>query len=160
MTTQERILSALKLLEKVTPLKGDCGRFCGAACCQSDETGKGGMLLFPGEKALYEEKTDWMELQETSAGTLLTCQGTCPRDKRPLACRIFPLAPAERNGKLEIELDVRAWPVCPLMESGIKGLFPGFVSAVRQAMEIVWEDEEGRKHIRRLTEEMDAFKSL
>ena len=67
MTTQERILSALKLLEKVTPLKGDCGRVCGAACCQSDETGKGGMLLFPGEKALYyEEKTDWMELQETS----------------------------------------------------------------------------------------------
>ena len=55
---------------------------------------------------------------------------------------------------------MRAWPVCPLMESGIKGLFPGFVSAVRQAMEIVWEDEEGRKHIRRLTEEMDAFKSL
>ena len=30
----------------LTPLKRDCGRLCGAACCQPDETGLNGCLLY------------------------------------------------------------------------------------------------------------------
>ena len=40
MTTTERILSARKALETLTPLRGDCGRKCGAACCHPDEDGE------------------------------------------------------------------------------------------------------------------------
>lgn len=51
MELLEPILAARKLLENMTPLKRDCGRACGAACCQSDEDGQGGMLLFPGGRS-------------------------------------------------------------------------------------------------------------
>ena len=39
-------------LDKVTPLPVDCGRSCGAACCEDNETGTG-MYLFPGEEAMH-----------------------------------------------------------------------------------------------------------
>ena len=46
------LFAARKILEEVTPLKADCGRVCGAACCASLEGEETGMLLFPGEEAL------------------------------------------------------------------------------------------------------------
>ena len=52
----EALLTARALTAEVTPLKTDCGRACGGLCCQPDETGRGGMLLFPGEAALYLDK--------------------------------------------------------------------------------------------------------
>ena len=45
------VLTARALLSNLTPLKSDCGRLCGGACCQGDDAT--GMLLFPGEEALY-----------------------------------------------------------------------------------------------------------
>ena len=48
MDPLEAVKQARDLLERVTPLRRDCGGVCGAACCQSDEDGQGGMLLFPG----------------------------------------------------------------------------------------------------------------
>ena len=54
MNRIEALLAARAVLEDVTPLKGDCGRVCGGACCEPDEDGKGGMLLFPGEETLYD----------------------------------------------------------------------------------------------------------
>ena len=36
-----------EILGDLTPLKSNCGKLCGAACCESDETGENGMLLFP-----------------------------------------------------------------------------------------------------------------
>ena len=44
------VLTARALLSNLTPLKSDCGRLCGGACCQGDDAT--GMLLFPGEEAL------------------------------------------------------------------------------------------------------------
>ena len=64
MTAKDTVRAAREMLEKVTPLKGDCGRVCGAACCRPDETGRGGMLLFPGEEALYAPWPDWARLEE------------------------------------------------------------------------------------------------
>ena len=51
MNTPEAVLAARTLLGPLTPLQSDCGRLCGGACCQGDE--QTGMLLFPGEDALY-----------------------------------------------------------------------------------------------------------
>ena len=51
-TTLEK---ARALLENVTPMNRDCGRICGAACCQPDEEGHGGVFLFPGEEELIGE---------------------------------------------------------------------------------------------------------
>ena len=53
MEPLDTVMAARALLKDLTPLKRDCGRSCGAACCQSDEDGQGGMLLFPGEEKLY-----------------------------------------------------------------------------------------------------------
>ena len=47
MQPLEAVMEARKLLSQVTPLKRDCGRYCGGACCEPDEDGQGGMLLFP-----------------------------------------------------------------------------------------------------------------
>ena len=39
MEALEAVMAARDLLEQVTPLRTDCGRYCGGACCLSDEDG-------------------------------------------------------------------------------------------------------------------------
>ena len=53
---------------------------------------------------------------------------------RPLSCRLFPLLPTRTGARM----DRRAWAVCPLMESGKRGLNPDFVSAVEQAGKMLY----------------------
>lgn len=122
---------ARTLLADQTPLKADCGRICGAACCQSEGAGDNGMLLYPGEEAYYRE-APWARLipEERTGGFRLVCRGWCPRENRPLACRIFPLITLPGG---RVRRDIRAWPVCPLMPAGLRGLDGDFVAAVRQA---------------------------
>ena len=48
------LLRAYAIIGDKTPMLTDCGLMCGAACCQPDEDGQGGMLLFPGEEGLYD----------------------------------------------------------------------------------------------------------
>ena len=97
MDALEAVKQARKLLENVTPLRRDCGGVCGAACCQSDEDGQGGMLLFPGEEALYETLPEGFSIREDNAVLpgmkLLTCDGVCEREYRRLSCRLFPMLP-------------------------------------------------------------------
>lgn len=38
-------MKAYRMLEKLTPLQGDCGKLCGSRCCGGDDSR--GMLLFP-----------------------------------------------------------------------------------------------------------------
>ena len=49
------IAHAYTLIGEKTPLMTDCGALCGAACCQPDEDGQGGVYLFPGEEALLAD---------------------------------------------------------------------------------------------------------
>ena len=139
MNPLEAVQAARALLENVTPLTQDCGRFCGGACCESDEDGQGGMLLFPGEEALYDPLPEGFSLEKDDAVMegvyLLTCDGFCNRSQRPLSCRLFPLLPTRKGSKM----DQRAWAVCPLMESGKAGLSQSFVNAVKQAGEILYQ---------------------
>lgn len=165
MRPLDRICAARTLLETTTPLKKDCGLRCGAACCRPDEDGKGGMLLLPGEEALYAGALSWGTVTDSALFVngrpvkFLTCRGACPRAMRPFSCRVFPLTPAVRGGAPDVELDVRAWPVCPLMGFGMDGLSREFVAAVRAAVLLLAEDPSIRAYFAALTDVLDAFRN-
>lgn len=136
------------MLEAVTPLKSNCGRICGAACCQPDESGENGMLLFPYEDELYKKPVEGFPFHLADDDTLfkggkrLVCEGECPREHRPLACRMFPLRvhlqadDAGEHVHAVAELDPRAWCVCPLLEQGgLRAMSLAFIEAVQAAGE-------------------------
>ena len=138
--------AAREVLESQTPLKTDCGRLCGHACCQPDETGENGMLLYPFEERLYAKPIEGFAFALKPDNTLvkggmrLVCDGRCPRERRPLACRMFPLrvrlAANEVEGTTDVtaELDPRAWAICPLLEEGgLRAMGEPFIGAVQEA---------------------------
>jgi len=110
---------AWKKLSKATPLKLDCGELCGKRCCSG--TDNDGMLLFPGEEYLYQNK-GWCSIKETNIALsdgyqikLLVCRGTCPREERPLSCRIFPVIPyINEHDRVDFRLDPRSFAICPV----------------------------------------------
>ena len=158
MDAKEAVLAAKALLANVTPLKFDCGKTCGAACCAPDEDGQGGMVLFPGEEALYADLPDGMCLTAYDAvmpgQMLLTCSGSCDRSTRPLSCMLFPLTPVieEKDGRdtLKILMDPRAYAVCPLCEGGVRGMDAQFVQAVREVARILSKCPEHRVYFKAL----------
>ncbi len=154
---EESVLRCRELLETLTPLRGDCGAYCGAACCRSLPGEETGMLLFPGEEALYWGREAY-RLRETAQGTLLICEGTCRREERPLACRLFPLLPLLRGEEIRVAVDARARAVCPLRR--VDGCRGDFVEAVRQAGRILAEDEAQRAFLLELTRVHDDLRAL
>ena len=137
MPSLDTVLAARRLLAEITPLAGDCGRFCGGACCRGDAGT--GMLLFPEEAQLYRGCRFGRVIKAHYSigghiGRLFVCGGACPRELRPLSCRLFPLLPAVRAGASpDVRMDPRSASVCPLHGSGVAGLSPAFVAAVREA---------------------------
>lgn len=160
MDALEAVRLSRALLEDVTPLKTDCGRVCGGACCQSDEDGQGGMLLFPGEEKMYDPLPEGFSLTRDDSVLpgmlLLLCDGQCDREKRPLSCRIFPMLPSPQGGKM----DRRAWAVCPLMEYGKRGLNPEFTEKVREVGEILYACPEHRAFLDALHAYIEKLKSF
>lgn len=125
------------------------------------------MLLFPGEEAFYTPAPAWARVRDSGLDAeegivyFLECDGTCPREHRPLACRIFPLTPILRDGSLHVQLDTRAWPICPLMPHGMRGLSTTFISSVQSAMRLLYaHDAEMRSYMALLTEQLRAFASF
>lgn len=155
----DTLKKAREILAEVTPLKGDCGRVCGARCCRPLETEETGMLLFPGEAEMYRGKPGWT-LRETAAGTLAVCPGTCERSERPLACRVYPLLPVIREGRVKAAADQRARAFCPLLRQGIRGMDPAFTEAVREVGKLLAEDAAQREFMEKLTAEQDELKAL
>lgn len=156
MSAIHAVLAARELLEDLTPLKTDCGRLCQAACCQGDENT--GMLLFPEEETLYKDCAfaDVLPLDYDLGGTqahLFVCRGRCEREARPLACRLFPLfLKFKEDGVTKLRIDVRAKPVCPLTDYGIKSLDPDFKQAARKAYDLLLEDETCAAYLKALDE--------
>ena len=150
------VLEARVLLECVTPLKADCGRLCAGACCQGDEST--GMLLFPGEEALYDGCAFARVIPAafTLAGRdalLLVCDGECERKNRPLACRLFPLfLKFTTDGSTRVCMDARACAVCPLCDYGLDALDPAFRDAARRAYDLLLGDGECRAYLKALDE--------
>lgn len=152
--------TAREKLKSVTPLKKDCGRVCGAACCRSPEGEETGMLLFPGEEELYAGKDGWT-IRDTAAGLMVICPGECDRDERPLACRMFPLLPAAgADGEIRAVTDLRAKAVCPLARQGRSAMDPAFTEAVREAGILLAGEAEQAAFLGRLKEEQEELKRL
>ena len=148
---RERLEQARELLLNVTPMNRDCGRICGAACCQPDEDGQGGVFLFPGEEDLVG--LDWATISHVDGGPgeglMFTCGGTCDRNRRPLGCMIFPLTPeTDGKGRVAMRFDARSRPLCPLLRNGLMGLRSDFREAARQAMQLIASDPEGLRFLR------------
>ena len=158
MKALEAVLQARALLADVTPLRRDCGKACGAACCAPDADGQGGMLLFSGEEALYDPLPAGyaLQLDDTvlKGMRLLTCNGRCDRSMRPLACRMFPLIPVlqkiDGRERLRVMIDPRAFAVCPLSESGLRGLDQQFSHAVLESARVLCLCEEHKAYFRAL----------
>ncbi len=107
-------------LDDITPLPTDCGALCGKLCCQSSEAEENGMYLFPGEESLFDDLNGFIITDSDftygigKRAKLLCCTKPCKRETRPLACRIFPLAPYFRHGSaVRMIIDPRA-AICPL----------------------------------------------
>ena len=155
----EALVRARRLLENVTPLKSDCGRVCGAACCRSSQGEETGMLLFPGEEEEYSGKPGWT-IEHTAMGPMVICSGTCDRTERPLACRFFPLIPVLRDGKAAVMTDLRARSVCPLARQGLSAMDPAFREAVREAGECLRGEETQAAFLQALAEEQEEIRRL
>ncbi len=155
------IIKARELLNVLTPLKCDCGTYCGGACCQSDNADESGMLLFPGEEELYSSST-WARIVPAGLpaqydALMLVCSGRCPRDERPLACRLFPIAPHMEADGFKAVPDRRAFAVCPLMQYGMGAFDRAFVKACEQAFSVLAGDSECRAHLKALSDLMDEY---
>lgn len=150
---------ARALLEEVTPLAEDCGQVCGGRCCKATAESVG-MLLFPGEEALAEGCG--FTLHPAEGGTLLTCDGTCDRTTRPLACRMFPLFPfVEEDGRVRAVYDPRGWWLCPLVRECAHVLLQReFVRAVRRAGRVLMEDPACAAFLRQNSEEIRELDRL
>ena len=154
------VSAAREKLKNVTPLKKDCGRICGAACCRPLEGEETGMLLFHGEAEAYAGREDW-EIRHTAQGDMVVSPGTCGREERPLSCRLFPLLPLIRDdGTIRVAMDQRARAVCPLARQGKTALDPAFIDAVREAGELLAQEEEQALFLDVLEEEQEELKNL
>lgn len=146
---------AYALLSRCAPLgRGDCGRLCGGACCEGGEDD--GMLLFPFEAELFENKEGFKIIEADSSRKLLVCSGRCERRQRPLGCRLFPLFPLayEENGETRMRIirDPR-FASCPLNRGEMR-LDYSFVRAVRLAGKRLMQDETQKKFLLELSAEL------
>lgn len=164
---KEAVLLARAELETLTPLRGNCGRYCGAACCDADETFENGMLLLPYEDELYDEPIEGFPFHLRPDNTLylggkaLVCEGECRREARPFACRVFPLRLRVSEDNVKAELDPRAWAVCPLCErGGVKGMSAEFVAAAERAGRILLENPVIKKALLREQKTLDESRHL
>lgn len=143
-----------KIIGELTPMTVDCGVLCGCACCKGDENT--GMLLFPKEESK-------LKIRMTENGDRLTvCDGICDRSTRPLACRIFPFFPTiDEYDKIFVELDSRAYRLCPMIEHCDELLFdPKFLKAVKKVGKILAKNAECKAFLKRSTAEIDLYNSF
>ncbi|MCL2058447.1 MAG: hypothetical protein FWH01_05235 [Oscillospiraceae bacterium] len=232
---EEIIKQAYAIIGKMTPLKADCGRLCGAACCKDLSAGgtegtdaeaeadaevadgvasetagsvapdvtpgatdivvpnmpdgvasetvvnvalnvpdATGMVLFPGEVGLVSGGAGFRLFRILYMGApawFLVCEGVCDRRKRPLACRIFPLAPhikeveastiasnnaAANASSITARPDPRALRVCPLADS--EHLDPAFRRAVTKAFRHLAQAGDIYEYMRMLSADLDDMR--
>ncbi|MEE0741719.1 MAG: hypothetical protein ACLRWH_11940 [Emergencia sp.] len=137
--------SIYRLLDKVSPVPYDCGSLCGAICCNCGNDDEDlGIYLLPGEDKVHDRDADWLTWSSESAEDydfpeswtgkvyFVRCKTPphCPREKRPMQCRTFPLTPhIDDDGELSLVLNDTELPYrCPLIEDAM-ALSPDFIKA-------------------------------
>lgn len=149
MKKEDVLESCYSFLRKTTPLDFDCGKICGGKCCGADD--ETGMLLFPGEEKFLDENIRVIE--NKNGDKIAVCDGRCDRNKRPLACRIYPLFPIIYNEKgqykIKVIFDIRA--NCPL-SAGEYNFTRRFIKSVKRVGKYLLLNEETADFYRELSE--------
>lgn len=155
--------SVYRSLSRHTPLEYDCGRLCRARCCKGSDND--GMLLFPGEQSILGS-AGFLRIDDVEFGRkgskmpaqFAVCSGKCIRALRPLACRIFPLAPKIDGGKLSLRYDPRAFPVCPLVyDRKSFAIEKSFADKVSESLNILYSVDEIQPFINTLSGVLDEY---
>ena len=161
---KELLIRAREMLEEVTPLRTDCGEKCGGACCKSDSASEEGMLLFPGEEELYGDcgfaavrAGVFHGLEETK---ILVCNGICERGARPLCCRLFPLAPRKLGYGYSVQVDPRAYNMCPIARRGLRGMTGEFRNTCMDVFNLLAGDADYRRVLDAWAELMEEYKNI
>ncbi len=157
MKKENVLKSCYSVLRRVTPLNFDCGKLCNGKCCKGDE--KTGMLLFPGERDLIDSD---LTVISKDGCDYAVCNGTCDRNKRPLACRIYPLFPLlyiNEKGEEDIKIifDYRA--DCPLCESEYE-FSKKFIRSVRRTGKYLLLNNETKSFYKDICDELSATAEL
>lgn len=153
MLTKDDFKAVYALLDKVTPLEKDCGILCNKICC-SEWDKDVGVYLLPGEECMFSMDEDWLVWETHSPKDyefapswtqdvyFIKCTKPCPRNKRPFACRTFPLtAYLTEDGTLKLIFDPNSIPICPLTQVGnLDILQPRFIQNVRKAWRLLLKD--------------------
>lgn len=175
-TIKKRTYRAIyRLLDRVSPVPYDCGTLCGSVCCTCGAEDESlGIYLFPGEDKVHDRNDSWLtwsaepaedyEFPESWTGKVyfVRCKTppVCPREKRPMQCRTFPLTPhLDEDDVLSLVLNDTELPyLCPLIEEETE-LDPRFVKAtytcwkhlIRDPLiyDLVKEDSEYREYLQK-----------
>ena len=157
--TKEDYEKVYALFDECGPAPFDCGALCGSVCCCSGkEDEELGIYLMPGEEQMLagEENAGWIAWNEEPADDYLfpeswkgrlvpfvrcTTPPHCPRDKRPVQCRTFPLLPhLLKNGELLMILNDLDLPYrCPFLYRE-QAVSPDFVQNAKKAWQILMKD--------------------
>lgn len=143
-TIKKRTWKAIyRLLDRVSPVDGDCGRLCGSVCCtwgcnENPDNNTGteiemGIYLYPGEHKIHDKKDSWLkwsveyaenyEFPPSWKGPVYFVKCTtpplCPRERRPFQCRTFPLYPyISEDGIFSLVYNYENLPyTCPLIDN-------------------------------------------
>lgn len=138
-----------RLLDTYSLTDDDCGKLCGKICCcytDSDDH-EAGMELLPGEEEVFDLEAPWHKPRFLSGSVYnyppkwgdrsglfqIRCLEPCPRDKRPVNCRLFPFRPYFLQGNYYLILTGKDLLYgCPLISK--PGLIkPEFVQNARSA---------------------------
>ncbi len=113
------------------------------------------MRLFPGEERFLAD--EGFRLMPADGGLLLTCDGICRREYRPLMCRMFPLFPyVDIGGRVRAVYDPRSYRLCPLTQQAAHvRLQPRFVRAVRSAGRRLMADKQCAAFLREQSREIE-----
>jgi hypothetical protein len=164
MNKKPLYLQIYKILRAVTPLKKDCGDLCDKACCHGVDQ-ETGMYLYPGEEELQYFNTS-LKIKPMrffgGSGLLAICSGECERDRRPLACRVFPLIPYYTpKDILTIKMDPRAHSLCPLARTLTRSeLNSEFTIKVREAFRLLNVDPDIKEFMIRQSCALDEFREI
>lgn len=154
------ITKAYDFLDRLTPLKTDCGKLCSGKCCKGES--KDGMLLFPGEEIIFKNR-DGFEIYYDSRYNCkaIICHGICDRRYRPLSCRIFPylIYLNSADGKPTVAPDIRAVDFCPVLREGYK-LDKKFLRALRITGRLLISDPGICDFLVQLTKSLTDFNNL
>lgn len=160
--------AAYRLLDRYSPIDGDCGLMCSAACCrqaagraeaEEEVDEEMGIYMLPGEDLIHDKNDGWLTWSAESSAEygfpeswderfwFVKCSGPseCRRSMRPLQCRTFPLMPyISEDGELMMIYNDDELPyACPLIEEETP-LNDDFVRATRTVWKHLLRDRRVR----------------